>query len=78
MLNVTLIAGSKETSQVRDYAFAVQADERFRGVPTRWSFWLVVNDMDDHVKKEVRQRDKPDGLLFESDDLSLPLKIWAK
>jgi hypothetical protein len=74
----TVIAGSKETGQVRDYAFAVQADERFRGVPTRWSFWLVVNDMDDHVKKEVRQRDKPEGLLYESDDLGLPSKIWVK
>jgi hypothetical protein len=74
----TVVAGGKETSQVKDYAFAVQADERFRGVATRWSFWLVVNDMDDHVKKEVRQRDKPEGLLYESDDLGLPSKIWVK
>ncbi|HXM99012.1 MAG TPA: ATP-binding protein [Candidatus Dormibacteraeota bacterium] len=74
----TVIAGSKETGQIRDYAFAVQADERFRCVPTRWSFWLVINDMDDFVKKETRIREKPEGLLWESDDLNLPSKIWVK
>jgi hypothetical protein len=74
----TVIAGSKETGQIRDYAYAVQADERFRGVPTRWSFWLVVNDIDEHVKKETHLREKPAGLIWESDDFNLPSKIWVK
>lgn len=74
----TVIAGSKESGQIKSYAFAVQADQRFRCVPTRWSFWLVVNDMDDYVTKETHVRDKPEGLLWESDDPKLPSKIWVK
>jgi hypothetical protein len=74
----TVIAGSKETGQIKSYAFAVQADERFKGVQARWSFWLVVNDIDDYVEHETRMREKPQGLLWESDDPNLHSKIWVK
>ena len=74
----TVIAGSKESGQIKSYAFAVQSDERFRCVPTRWSFWLVVNDMDEYVKKETHVKEKPEGLLWESDDPNVPSKIWVK
>ncbi len=74
----TAIAGSKETEQIKSYAFAVQGDQRFRGVPTRWSFWLVVNDMDTYVRTETRIKEKPEGLLWESPDLNMPSKVWVK
>lgn len=42
----TVKIGMQETGQVKSNAFAVHKDERFRGVPTRWNFWVVSNDMD--------------------------------
>jgi len=46
--------GADETTQIQSYAFAVAHDERFRDLNTRWTFWLVSNDMDEFVKKQVR------------------------
>jgi len=74
----TVVAGSKETEQIRSYAFAVQEDQRFRCVPTRWSFWLVVNDMDEYVRKETHMKEKPEGLLWESDELNISTRVWVK
>jgi Histidine kinase-, DNA gyrase B-, and HSP90-like ATPase len=34
----TVLVGAEETQQIKSYAFAVQKDERFRGVNTRWTF----------------------------------------
>lgn len=69
-------AGMKETGQIKSYAFAVQGDERFKGVPTRWTFWLVVNDMDEYAAREVHQSERPDGLLLQADDPNT--RIWVK
>jgi len=74
----TVTAGSKETEQIRSYAFAVANDERFRGVQTRWSFWLVVNDINDYVRQEMHQKEKPEGLLWESPDPKMISKVWVK
>jgi hypothetical protein len=74
----TVKASSKETEQIKSYAFAVQKDERFRGIQTRWSFWLVVNDMDDYVQLETQLKEKPDGLLWDSPDPKMPSKVWVK
>ncbi len=68
--------GSEETTQVKSYAFAVMKDERFRGVPARWTFWLLSNDMDDFASQEVRQANKPEGLLWESSELRA--QVWVK
>jgi hypothetical protein len=72
----TVKAGMKETGQIKSYAFAVQADERFKGVSTRWTFWLVVNDMDEHASREVHQSERPEGLLLQADDPNT--RIWVK
>jgi len=72
----TVKAGMKETGQIKSYAFAVQGDERFKGVPTRWTFWLVVNNMDEHASREVHQSERPEGLLLQADDPNT--RIWVK
>jgi len=74
----TVKVGKEETGQIRSYAFAVQKDERFRCVPTKWTFWLVANDMDDFADSEVHLRDKPDGLLWERDEPNIYSRIWVK
>ena len=72
----TVKVGAEETVQIKSYAFAVADDERFRGVPARWTFWLVANDLDKFAAKEVRQGDKPEGFLWESEDQRS--RIWVK
>jgi Histidine kinase-, DNA gyrase B-, and HSP90-like ATPase len=72
----TVKVGVVETTQIKSYAFAVQKDERFRGVPTKWTFWLVSNDMDEYSASEVRMRDKPVGLLWEAEEPNT--RIWVK
>lgn len=72
----TVKVGSKETTQIKSYAFAIGEDERFRGVPVRWTFWLVATDMDDFAKREVSLPGRPEGVLWESADLRS--RIWVK
>ena len=68
--------GVKETTQVKSYAFPVQEDERFRGVPARRTFWLVANELDQFARNEVKQGDRPEGVLWQSSDLRS--RIWVK
>jgi len=76
----TVKVGADETVQIKSYAFGVAEDERFKGVPARWTFWLVANDLDKFAAKDVRQADKPAGLLWESDDqrIRIWIKTWAQ
>jgi hypothetical protein len=74
----TVKVGMDETAQIKSYAFAVQADERFRGVPTRWTFWVVSNDMDGFATKDVNQSERPEGLLWEADEPNFSSRIWVK
>ena len=67
---------SDVTAQIKSYAFAVAEDERFRSVPAKWVFWAVSNDIDNVVKREVAQRDRAHGILFE--DKEQPITIWIK
>src|SRR5204863_165806 len=32
-------------NQIESYALKVASDERFQGVGTKWTFWLISNDM---------------------------------
>jgi hypothetical protein len=72
--------GSDETTQIKSYAFAVARDERFRSVKTRWSFWVISNEMDDFVRQEVRIANLPEGVLYRPDDGSMTIwvKTWAQ
>ncbi|MEZ5910600.1 MAG: hypothetical protein R3D31_17525 [Hyphomicrobiaceae bacterium] len=70
----------KHTGQIRGYAFSVAADERFRNAKTRWAFWLVANEMDEHVTKEARQAHLPPGVLYQGadPDITIQVKTWSE
>jgi hypothetical protein len=71
--------GSEEASQIEKYAFAVAKDERFRDVNTRWIFWIVSNDMDDHLRAKVtKQSDRPDGLLHLAANVTIWVRSWSQ
>ena len=72
----TVKVDSSVAAQIRSYAFAVADDERFRSVPAKWVFWAVSNDVDTVVQREVSQKDRPHGVLFE--DMDQRITIWIK
>jgi hypothetical protein len=69
-----------ELQQVKSYAKAVAADPRFIDYNTTWDFVLVTVDMDDDVRQEARQKDRPLGLVHEP-NLPNPhahVRVWAR
>lgn len=72
----TVKIGATELAQIESYAFAVAKDERFRSLDTRWTFWIISNDLDDYAKQKVQQANRPAGMLYQSDDQHIT--IWAK
>lgn len=74
-----IILSSTECSQIEDYAFAVANDERFRHLTARWNFWLLSDDLDENTKRKIKQKDRPEGILFQSDKNENPnVTIWIK
>jgi hypothetical protein len=63
-------------AQIKSYAFAVDADERFRDTKTKWHFWVISNDIADSVRKEANQKNRPKDLLY--DDEEGRVYIWVK
>lgn len=68
--------GADEITQVEKYAYTVADDERFRHLQTRWSFWVISNDLDAFAKVKTRQKDKPRGQLSQTDDGRI--EVWVK
>ena len=71
-----VIIKAETLTQIQSYAFAVAKDARFRDVPAKWVFWAISTDIDDFAKLNVTQRDRPRGMLYQSDDPSIT--IWVK
>lgn len=67
---------SEVLGQIKSYAFAVAKDSRFDQKRTKWTFMVVSNEMDDFAKQESRQKDRPEGVVFQSVDSSIT--VWAK
>ncbi|QNN47577.1 hypothetical protein H9L17_05410 [Thermomonas brevis] len=63
-------------AQIESYAIAVAKDNRFHQSRTKWTFMIVANDMDEYARLKARQKNRPDGLVFDSDELNIT--VWAK
>ena len=72
--------GPDEITQVKKYAYTIAEDERFRSLKTRWSFWVISNDLDAFARQEARQKGKPPGQIFHSEDgrVEVWVKAWAE
>jgi hypothetical protein len=68
--------GAEEIKQIEQYAYTVADDERFRHLKTRWSFWIISNDLDAFARVKTRQKDKPHGQIAETEDGQV--KVWVK
>lgn len=67
-------------TQVKEYAMAVAKDERFHGIPARWKFVAISNEMNDYAKADATQSDKPAGQVWSSSDgrISVWVREWAE
>lgn len=72
---------SEVIGQVRSYAFAVAADERFQNVRTNWTFWALSNKMTDQAQLESQMENQPRGVVYQSKAdarRNYNMTIWAK
>jgi hypothetical protein len=67
---------SEVLAQIESYAIAVAKDHRFHQNRTRWTFMIVGNEMDEYAQLKTRQKNRPDGLVFDNDELNI--SVWAK
>jgi len=72
----TVKIDSKAASQVKGYALAVSADERFIDTNTKWTFWAVSNVVTDEVQIEASQPNRPQGIILENEKRRL--QVWVK
>lgn len=63
-------------TQIEKYAIAVANDERFHGIKVKWTFMAISNELDDFAKRKAKQRGKPQGMVFDDDELNVT--VWAK
>jgi hypothetical protein len=64
-------------SQIKKYAKAVAADERFKATGVEWDFLAISNDFTPDAQMDARQTGKPRGMLAEYDEPT-KIRVWAK
>ena len=74
----SVVIGAEELGQIEAYAFAVAKDERFRDLKTRWTFWAVSNDIDDHARIRARQEGNPPGRVFKGGSVEIWVRPWSE
>lgn len=73
-----LNAGNKEIGQIENYAYTVARDPRFDKRKTKWTFMLLVNDVDAFGDAKCQpQPGRQWGHIVEQDHLSIYVKKWA-
>jgi hypothetical protein len=60
----------KVIQELRDYAFAIAKDERFSGMPARWTFWALSNQLTEQAQEQASQRNMPPGVVYQSEPKS--------
>lgn len=69
--------GEKEITQIKKYAYAVSADERFSKADVSWRFILLGNRLDQFAQQEVSSDHLPYGCLHRKGNLSIWVQEWA-
>lgn len=71
--------GQEELSQIENYAFSVAEDERFDKHKTKWTFYLVGNELSPFAKRKCREQGRQFGHIYASDDgaINIHVKKWS-
>jgi hypothetical protein len=67
-----------DTQQIKSYAYAVSRDERFKGLPTKWRFWLVGNDLAQFVEQELDNELPPGVLQQTTSGITISVRRWSQ
>lgn len=67
---------SEVIMQIKNYAFAVANDERFRNINIRWKFIAVSTDLSLNAKREANKRNWPKGMVHDDDQFNIT--VWAR
>jgi len=70
--------GSKELTQIEEYALAVTRDERFNKPNVTWDFWIVGNYLDEFAESRRDQVGLPFGFIQRSARYSVRVLSWAE
>lgn len=72
--------GADEMTQIKKYAQAVRADERFSAVKgIRWHFWIISNSYDEMAKYEIEAGPDPERrLIARTADHTVGIKTWGE
>lgn len=72
--------GADEMTQIERYAFSVADDDRFKGIKTRWTFWIISNAMDKHAERRANTLNSPEGVIYQSADpqITIYAKTWSQ
>jgi hypothetical protein len=70
-----VVIGSKEVVQTENYAIAVANDERFRSITTRWTFWVISDDMDVYAQHRITD---DHGVISSKDNITIGIKTWSQ
>lgn len=72
--------GADEMNQIKKYAQAVRADDRFSTVKgIRWHFWIVSNGYDEMAKYEIEAGPDPERrLIARTGDHTVGIKTWGE
>ena len=64
--------------QLKNYLYAVESDDAFKDTNTRWMWWGIANDLGASVRREANQRDRPEGVAYQSDNATLTVRTWGQ
>lgn len=67
--------GTKEITQIENYALSVMRDPRFKHVGTHWTFWVISDDLSSYA--DFRRLDDF-GLILAKDNLSIYAMTWGQ
>jgi hypothetical protein len=70
--------GRKEVEQIRRYADTVLESHEFDKTSTRWDIFLVSSRCSKEIERDRNQKDKPHGVLYEWDNMTLWALEWSE
>ena len=74
----SVVLGTKEHSQITEYAAAVAKDPRFASTDVSWDFWLVGNNYNDWMHDQAHQADRPEGVISLNRNYTVRVRRWAE
>ena len=70
--------GDTEAGQIKKYAAAVAADDRFNKLDVEWDFVVISTRVTGTVEMERESSDRPDGQIFNSKGIRVWVRTWAE